>query len=168
MSINKAIIIGRLVKDLDLKYTQGGNAVTSFTLAVDRNFKGADGNKETDFINCQAWRKTAEIMEKYLHKGSLIGVEGRIQTRSYDDQQGNRKFVTEIVADNVTFLESKNDSQQNQNRAQNNGGTGYQNQNSNNYSQNNQNGNSGQYGGNNTQGGFSGYSEQDIEDSLPF
>lgn len=104
---------GRLTKQPELRYTQTGVAVLSYTLAVDRTFKNANGEKETDFIMCVAFRKTAEIMAEHLNKGSLIGVTGRVQTRNYENNQGQRVYVTEIVTDNFVFLESKNQSNQN-------------------------------------------------------
>ena len=105
--INTAVLTGRLTKTVDLRYTSNGTAYASFTLAVDRNFKDATGNKQTDFINCVAWKKTAEILANYTQKGSLVGVEGRIQTRSYDNQQGQKVYVTEVLTENLTFLESR-------------------------------------------------------------
>lgn len=104
--MNKVILIGRLTKDADLRATTSGTAVASFTLAVDRPFKAQDGKKEVDFINCIAWRKQAENVSKYVHKGSLIAVEGRLQVRKYE-KDGQPRWITEVVADNITFLESK-------------------------------------------------------------
>lgn len=112
--INNVTLVGRLTKDPDLRYTSSGNPVATFTLAVNRNFTSADGNREADFINCVIWRKPAETLAGYAKKGVLIGVTGRIQTRSYDNQQGQRVYVTEVVADNFQLLESKKaDSSQN-------------------------------------------------------
>lgn len=105
--INNVVMVGRLTKDADLRYTSSGTAVASFTLAVNRDFTGANGKKEADFISCVAWRKIAETLASYTRKGSLIGVEGRIQTRSYDNQQGQRVYVTEVVSDKVTFMDTK-------------------------------------------------------------
>lgn len=102
--INRVVLTGRLTRDLELRRTQSGTSVVSFTLAVDRNFK-KEGQTEADFINCVAWNRQAEAMAQYLHRGSLIGVEGRIQTRHYDDDHGTKKYVTEVVVDNFTFLE---------------------------------------------------------------
>ncbi|WP_416323099.1 single-stranded DNA-binding protein [[Clostridium] innocuum] len=104
--INRVVLVGRLTKDPVLRKTANGASVTSFTLACTRRFK-QDGQPEADFINTVAWSKTADIVAQYTHKGSLVGVEGRIQTRSYDDQNGKRVYVTEVVADSVQFLESK-------------------------------------------------------------
>lgn len=104
--INKVVLVGRLTKDPVLRKTASGTSITSFTVACNRRFK-QEGQPDADFINCVAWNKTADIVNQYTHKGSLVGVEGRIQTRSYDDQQGKRVYVTEIVAESVQFLESK-------------------------------------------------------------
>lgn len=106
--INNIVLVGRLTKDPDLRYTTSGTGVATFTLAVNRNFTSADGTREADFINCVIWRKPAEILANYAKKGVLIGVTGRIQTRSYDNQQGQKVYVTEVVADNFQLLESKN------------------------------------------------------------
>lgn len=104
--INNVVLVGRITKDPELKRTQSGTSVCSFTLAVNRKVQ-AQGQPDTDFINCVAWNKTAELMVDYLHKGSLIGTEGRIQTRNYDNQQGQRVYVTEVVVNSVQFLEPK-------------------------------------------------------------
>jgi single-strand DNA-binding protein len=102
--MNKAIIIGRLTRDPEMRTTASGVNSTSFTVAVSRNYANQNGERETDFINCVAWRKQAENIAKYCTKGSQVAVEGRIQTRSYDAQDGTKRYVTEIIADNVTFL----------------------------------------------------------------
>lgn len=99
--------IGRLVRDVDLKYTGNGTAVGTFTLAVNRNFKNANGETEADFIQCVVWKKGAEILANYTRKGSQIGISGRIQTRNYDNQQGQKVYITEVVVDNFYFLEKK-------------------------------------------------------------
>lgn len=111
--INNVTIAGRLTKDVELRYTGNGTAVGSFTLAVDRPFKNASGEKETDFINCVIWRKSAETLSGYTKKGSAIGVTGRIQVRNYENSEGKRVYVTEVVAENFSFLESKSSSQTN-------------------------------------------------------
>jgi single-strand DNA-binding protein len=103
--LNRVILIGRLTKDPELRYTPTGVATCSFTLAVDRTFSGSDGKKETDFINVVVWRQLAETCANYLRKGRLTAVEGRIQVRNYDNNEGKRVYVTEVVADNVRFLE---------------------------------------------------------------
>lgn len=104
--INNVTLVGRLTKAPDLRYTGNGTAVAGFTLAVNRNFTKKDGEQDADFINCVIWRKPAETLANYAKKGSLIGVVGRIQTRSYD-KDGQRVYVTEVVVDNFQFLESR-------------------------------------------------------------
>ena len=132
MTINNVVLVGRLTKDADLRYTQQGQATATFSLAVNRNFKNGNGEREADFINCVIWRQQAELLANMTHKGSLIGVTGRIQTRNYENQQGQRVFVTEVVADNFQLLEPKSSGQQgNQNGGYNNqqqGGGNYQGQ----------------------------------------
>ncbi len=132
--INKAVLVGRLVRDPEYRTTPSGVQVATFTLAVNRTFTNQQGEREADFINCVVFRKTAENVNNYLSKGSLAGVEGRLQSRSYENQEGRRVYVTEVVCDNVQFLEPK-DSQNGSNSYQN--GTSYQK--GNNYTQNNQN-----------------------------
>ena len=109
--INRVVLVGRMTRDPELRRTQAGDAVTSFTLAVNRNFTSRDGQQQADFINCVVWRKPAENVERYCSKGSLVGIEGRIQTRNYDNSQGQKVYVTEVVCDSVQFLESKGSSQ---------------------------------------------------------
>lgn len=108
--LNKVIIMGRLTRDPELRHTQGGTAVTRFTVAVDRDFKSQSGEKETDFIDVVAWRNTGEFAAKYLAKGRMAAVEGRIQARDWQDKDGNRRKAVEVVADNVYFADSKRDS----------------------------------------------------------
>ena len=108
--MNKTILIGRLTRDVDLRYTQSGKAVGNFTLAVNRNFKNEQGEYDADFINCVAWGKTAENLANYMKKGNQIAVDGRIQTRTYENNEGKTVYVTEVVAENVQFLESRNTS----------------------------------------------------------
>lgn len=105
--INRVVLIGRLTKDVDLRNTNSGIAVGQFTLAVNRPFKNADGEREADFVNCVMWRKAAENFANFTHKGALVAVEGRVQTRSYEKDDGTKVFVTEVVADNFSLLESK-------------------------------------------------------------
>lgn len=106
--LNRVVLVGRLTKDPDIRYTQSNVPVVSFTIAVNRQFtNSATGEKETDFIPIIVWRKQAENVKNFIHKGSLVAIDGRIQTRTYDDQNGVRKYVTEVVADNVAFLEPK-------------------------------------------------------------
>ena len=123
--INRVVLVGRLTKDPEIITTPSGAKVCQYTLAVNRNRK-ADGQPDADFINCVSWNKTAELMNQYLSKGALIGIEGRIQTRSYDNQQGQKVYVTEVITDSVQFLESKPKAQQNQNNMEN--GSYYQQQ----------------------------------------
>lgn len=110
--INRVVLVGRLTRDPDLRYTAGGIAVANFTVAANRPFKNAQGEQEADFINCVIWRKPAENLTNYMKKGSLIGVEGRIQTSSYENKEGNRVYVTEVTADSVQFLEPRGATQQ--------------------------------------------------------
>lgn len=112
--LNRVILIGRLTKDPELRYTPTGVAVTTFTLAVDRGFTNQQGQREADFINIVTWRGLAENVANYLKKGRLAAVEGRLQTRNYENNEGKRVYVTEVVADNVRFLESNNSSSRNQ------------------------------------------------------
>ena len=105
--MNKVVLIGRLTRDPELRYTSSNIPAASFSLAVNRPFQNQSGVREADFINIVMWRKQAETAKKYLTKGSLIAVEGRIQTRNYDGQDGKKVYVTEVVADNFEFLESK-------------------------------------------------------------
>lgn len=107
--MNKAIIIGRLTREPEMRTTASGVNSTSFTIAVNRPFTNQDGEKEADFINCVAWRKQAENIAKYCSKGSQVAVEGRIQTRSYDAQDGTKRYVTEVIIENCTFLGSKSE-----------------------------------------------------------
>lgn len=106
--INRTVLVGRLTRDPELRYTQGGTAVASFTLAVNRQFTNSQGEREADFINCVIWQKAAENFVNFTNKGSLVGIDGRLQTRNYENQQGQRVYVTEVVVDNFSLLESKN------------------------------------------------------------
>ncbi|PFZ33871.1 single-stranded DNA-binding protein [Bacillus wiedmannii] len=106
--LNRVILVGRLTKDPDLRYTPNGIAVATFTLAVNRAFANQQGEREADFINCVIWRKQAENVANYLKKGSLAGVDGRLQTRNYEGQDGKRVYVTEVLAESVQFLEPRN------------------------------------------------------------
>ncbi|AZF89032.1 single-stranded DNA-binding protein [Streptococcus phage CHPC642] len=105
--INNVVLVGRMTKDAELKHTGNNIAVASFSLAVNRNFKDANGEREADFINCVIWRQQAENLANWAKKGALIGITGRIQTRSYENQQGQRVYVTEVVAENFQMLESR-------------------------------------------------------------
>ncbi|TDM21838.1 single-stranded DNA-binding protein [Macrococcoides canis] len=106
--LNRVVLVGRLTKDPEYRVTQSGVAIANFTLAVNRTFTNANGERQADFINCIVFRKQAENVNTYLHKGSLAGVDGRLQSRSYDNQEGRRVFVTEVVCESVQFLEPKN------------------------------------------------------------
>ncbi|MGM0295080.1 single-stranded DNA-binding protein [Enterococcus sp. AZ034] len=155
--INNIVLVGRLTKDPDLRYTSSGTGVATFTLAVNRNFTSADGTREADFINCVIWRKPAETLANYAKKGVLIGVTGRIQTRSYDNQQGQKVYVTEVIADNFQLLESKK-----ADSSQNTQGGGVSNSQTNNYTRNQQNTNSA------TADPFGNSSIDITDDDLPF
>ena len=145
--INTVALTGRLTRDVDLKYTKSGTAVGQFNLAVNRSFKNANGEQEVDFINCVIWRKAAENLANFVGKGTLIGVEGRLQTRNYENKQGQRVYVTEVVVNNFTFLEPRqNNSQQNQTN-----NNGYQ-----------------SHGSNHSADSFTGGDQIDVEDDLPF
>lgn len=122
--INRVVLVGRLTKDPELRYTPNGVPVSTFTLAVNRNFTNRQGEREADFINCVVWRKQAENVANYLRKGSLTGVEGRIQTRSYEGQDGRRVYVTEVVCDSVQFLEPRSVTER---RTEQFGSSGFQN-----------------------------------------
>lgn len=105
--INRSVLVGRLTRDVDLRYTANGTAVATFTVAVNRQFTNANGERKADFINCVIWRKAAENFSNFTHKGSLVGIDGRIQTRNYENQQGQRVYVTEVVVENFALLEPK-------------------------------------------------------------
>lgn len=109
--MNKVILIGRLSRDPELRTTPSNLSVATFSIAVSRPFTPNGGNPETDFINCVVWRRQAENLAKYCHKGSQIAVEGRIQTRNYTAQDGSKRYVTEVMCDNITFLGTKSDNQ---------------------------------------------------------
>lgn len=114
--LNRVILIGRLSRDPDMRYSPSGVACTTFTLAVDRPFTNSSGEKEADFIPIVVWRKLAESCAEYLRKGRLCAVEGRIQVRHYDNNEGKRVYVTEVVADNVRFLERPKENSENRGR----------------------------------------------------
>ena len=118
--INNITLVGRLTKDVDLRYTASGTATGTFTLAVNRPFKNAAGEQEADFINCVIWRKNAENFANFTRKGSLVGITGRIQTRNYENKEGQRVYVTEVVAENFALLESKKDGASNGQTSQSN------------------------------------------------
>ena len=110
--INRVILVGRLTRDPMLRKTQSGLSVATFTVACDRRFSGGNGqDRQTDFISCVAWRQSADFLGQYAHKGALVGVDGRIQTRNYDNASGQKVYVTEVVCDSVQLLESKSASE---------------------------------------------------------
>ena len=113
--INNVVLVGRLTRDPELRFTANGTATATFNLAVNRNFTNQSGEREADFVNCVIWRKPAETLANYAKKGTLLGVVGRIQTRNYENQQGQRVYVTEVVCDNFQLLESRNANEQRQN-----------------------------------------------------
>ena len=111
--LNRSVIVGRLTQDPSLRYTPNGVAVSNFTIAVNRPF-AKEGQQDADFINCVAWRRPAENLAQFMKKGSQVGVDGRLQTRSFENKEGQRVFVTEVVADSVQFLETKKSQGSNQ------------------------------------------------------
>ncbi|WP_125568500.1 single-stranded DNA-binding protein [Companilactobacillus insicii] len=150
--INRVVLVGRLTRDPELRYTGSGAAVASFTVAVNRQFTNAQGEREADFINCVIWRKAAENFNNFTNKGSLVGIDGRLQSRSYENQQGQRVYVTEVVVDNFSLLESKAESEKrNANSSNNNFGGNSNNSNPNQAPYNNQQSQSNQspFGNNN-------------------
>lgn len=148
--INRVVLIGRLAKDLELRYTQSGVAVARFNLAVNRQFKDKQtGQREADFISCQIWRQGAENLANYTHKGSLIGVEGRITTSNYENKEGQRVYRTDVTVENFSLLEPRHNGNQ----------FNYQDNQANNY-QTNQ--------GNNAPQGFSKSDQGYSQNSLPF
>lgn len=130
--INNVVLVGRMTRDAELRYTGNNTAVATFTLAVNRNFKNQNGDYEADFINCVMWRQQAENIANWTQKGMLVGITGRIQTRNYENQQGQRVYVTEVVAQQVTLLDTRNNQQggqpQNQGNFQNGNNQNYQSQ----------------------------------------
>ena len=157
--INRAVLTGRVTKDPELRTTQSGLSVASFNLAVDRQYSNSKEERDTDFISCVIWRKVAENFCNFTSKGSLVGIDGRIQTRNYQDKDGKKVYVTEVVVDNFALLESKKD-------RQNNNTGSYANNNKGTYSK----GNDGANYGNNSQDPFNGSGDTiDIsDDDLPF
>lgn len=105
--INQTVIVGRMTREADLRHTGSGIAVATFTVAVERSFSNGQGERETDFINVVAWRKTAEVVANFTSKGSLVGVTGRIQTRNYTNNEGRKVYITELVCENFQMLEPK-------------------------------------------------------------
>ena len=116
--LNNVSLVGRMTRDAELRYTASNQAVATFTLAVNRNFKSQNGEREADFINCVIWRQQAENLANWAKKGALVGITGRIQTRNYENQQGQRVYVTEVVAENFRLLEFNNQNNHSQNQGQ--------------------------------------------------
>lgn len=123
--INNTTLVGRLTKDVELRYTGNGTAVGNFTMAVERNFKNAQGERETDFINCVIWRQAAETLADFASKGSLIGITGSIQTGSYENNEGRTVYTTDINVNDFQMLEPKSVNEERKNKAQNASGGGY-------------------------------------------
>ena len=163
--LNRAILTGRLTRDPELRYTTSGTAVVQATIAVDRQFKNQQGEREADFINLVIWRKTAENFANFTHKGSLVGIDGRIQTRTYENKQGQRVYATEINVDSFSLLEPRQENNQQPNnnyssQAPNNNATS-------NSSRQNQNAQS-NYGNQNNDFDNGGQSIDLADDELPF
>ena len=125
--LNRVVLTGRLTRDPELRYTGSGTAVCSFTLAVDRQFRNQQGNREADFISCVIWRKSAENFATFTHKGSLVGLDGRLSTRNYENNQGQRVYVTEVTVDNFALLEPRSANQGNNGGFNNQGNGGFNN-----------------------------------------
>ncbi|MCW0953218.1 single-stranded DNA-binding protein [Weissella ceti] len=119
--INRVVLVGRLTRDTELKYTTSGAAVGTFSLAVNRQFTNSDGEREADFINCVIWRKSAENFANFTSKGSQVAVEGRLQTRNYENKDGQRVYVTEVIVDNFSLLDSKSSNGENGQKQSKNG-----------------------------------------------
>ena len=113
--LNRIVLVGRLTRDPETRTTSNGTVVSSFTLAVNRNYKNAQGEAEADFIPVVTWRKLAELCSKYLKKGKLAAVDGRLETRTYDDKEGVRRYISEVIADNVVFLSPKDNTENTEN-----------------------------------------------------
>ncbi|WP_119316913.1 single-stranded DNA-binding protein [Companilactobacillus formosensis] len=132
--INRVVLVGRLTRDPELRYTANGAAVASFTVAVNRQFTNSQGEREADFINCVIWRKAAENFSNFTNKGSLVGIDGRLQTRNYENQQGQRVYVTEVVVENFSLLESRAESEKRNSGNNSNQAPSYNNNNQSNQS----------------------------------
>lgn len=166
--LNRVVLTGRLTRDPELRYTGSGTAVCSFTVAVDRQFRNQNGDRDADFINCVIWRKSAENFANFTHKGSLVGIDGRLSTRNYENNQGQRVYVTEVTVDNFALLEPRSSNQGNNGGFNNN-----QNFNQNNAFNNSNNGgnfgnqNPSQPAANNNQPVFNQDNQVDLS-TLPF
>jgi single-strand DNA-binding protein len=165
--INRVVLVGRLTRDPELRYTANGAAVASFTVAVNRQFTNNQGEREADFISCVIWRKAAENFANFTHKGSLVGIDGRVQTRNYENQQGNRVYVTEVVVENFSLLESRSESDRRATTENANGGNQAPTQPSNNQSPFNNNNNQSN-NNNNYNNGNDNNSNSDNNMSDPF
>lgn len=166
MALNKAIIMGRIIHDLEVRQTPSGTAVLQFTVAVDRNYSKDGGEKQTDFINCVAWRNVAEFIAKWFYKGRMIAVDGRLQTRTYEDKNGAKHYITELIVENANFTGEKSGGGNYQNNSfnQQNGG-GFANQ----YQQTPQQTNNGFNGDAQTVGDLSDFEDVLTEDvTVPF
>lgn len=167
--LNRVVLTGRLTRDPELRYTGSGTAVCSFTVAVDRQFRNQNGDRDADFISCVIWRKSAENFANFTHKGSLVGIDGRLSTRNYENNQGQRVYVTEVTVDNFALLEPRSNNQGN------NGGFNNNQNFSQNNAFNNNNNNGGNFGNqtpsqpaaNNNQPVFSQDNQVDLS-TLPF
>lgn len=122
MALNKCIFLGRIVNDLEIKQTPSGVSVLTFTIAVDRNFKNANGEYDTDFIKCVAFRSVSEFIGKYFYKGRMIAIDGHMQNRSYEDKNGEKRYITEIIVDSASFTGEKSEGGNNNGFNQNGGG----------------------------------------------
>ena len=122
--LNRVVLTGRLTRDPELRYTGSGTAVCSFTVAVDRQFRNQNGDRDADFISCVIWRKSAENFANFTHKGSLVGIDGRLSTRNYENNQGQRVYVTEVTVDNFALLEPRSSNQGNNGGFNNNNNGG--------------------------------------------
>ena len=166
--LNRAILTGRLTRDPELRYTTSGTAVVQATIAVDRQFKNQQGEREADFINLVIWRKTAENFANFTHKGSLVGIDGRIQTRTYENKQGQRVYATEINVDSFSLLEPRQDNNQQSNNNYSSQAPSNNARNATpNSPQQNQNARS-NYGNQNNDFGNGGQSIDLADDELPF
>ena len=166
--INNVTLVGRLTRDADLRYTGNGTAVTSFTIAADRPFKNSQGNRDADFINCVAWRRTAETVASFTKKGSLVGVVGRIQTRNYENNEGRTVYVTEVVVESFQMLEPKSVTDSRRSQSDQTGGN-YQGQNQSFNTQNSNAFNQNQGQNKNSFGqGDNPFDQNDSQDDDPF
>lgn len=170
--INRVVLVGRLTRDPELRYTSSGAAVASFTVAVNRQFTNSQGERDADFIGCTIWRKAAENFVNFTKKGSLVGIDGRIQTSSYDNQQGQRVYRTDVIVENFSLLESRAESERrdsgSNNYSNNNQAPSYNNSNqSNNQSpfSNNNNSSNGGFNGNNSAANNNNYNNSNTNNN---